>query len=340
MTTLSGAANHVSTRKPASIQISVGFDGVVREAERRGYRVTPVGLGAILRIDDGPRSARMLGAITDRTSHLAIQIAANKQATKNLLARAGLPVPPGGLAFTADEALAIGRQVGGPVVVKPNGGHQGRGVRAGLSDPEAIRAAYDSALASRQGPALVERYNPGRDLRVLVVNGQMAAATERAPPTVMGDGESPLSALIARLNADPRRGAGHEEPMTRVEIDADLIADLAAQTLTLEDVPAAGRSVRLRLIAGLSRGGEAIDRTDEVHPKLAALAVEAGHVIGLDIAGVDIMAENFGDPPDISGAEIIEVNGSPGLRMHLYPAVGKARDVGGAILDYLFGGSA
>ena len=318
--------------------ITPSMAALIHEAEARGLTVAHTGWRNLVVIGSGRTQVRLQGTVTGRTSHLAVQLAGDKQAVKALLQRRGLPTCPGGLARTAEEAVAIAAGLGAPVAVKPNFGKQSEAVRTGLLGREAVARAF--ALAAGEGGVVVERSHPGRDLRLLVVNGRTVAIVERVAASVVGDGLRPVAELIEVLNADPRRGAGHERVLTRVEPDDDVREMLASQGLELGDVVEAGRRVRLRWSAGLSGGAIAIDRTDDVHPSLLELAARAAGAVGLDIAGVDLMVERLDGPLAAAGAEILEVNASPGLRAHLFPQEGQPRNVAADILDHLFPGTA
>ncbi len=308
---------------------------LVAEAERRGLRVTALGWRSAYAIHGPRHSARLYGAISDRTSHLAVLLAGDKQATKSLLHQRGLPTPSWSLNQSWDDALAAFDRVGAPVAVKPNTGAQGLGVRTNIADTANLHSAYVSA-AKYDPQVLIERQCFGVDLRFLVVDGKVVSVSRRAAPEVVGDGVNTVRSLINQLNADPRRGLGHQRPLTRVDVDEDVLAQISRQGLALDAVPNRSVHVILRSTASISRGGAAIDCTDEVHPSLSALAVRAAQLIGLDIAGVDMIVERPDDDSERSGAMILEVNASPGLRLHLLPATGLGRNVAAAIFDYLF----
>lgn len=308
---------------------------IIRAARRRGIPVRRVGPGSLLHLGYGSRQRRVCATLTDRTSCLAADLAGDKVLAKAVLARAGLPVPDGGVAETEADALAIAARLGGPVVVKPAEGNQGKGVALDLDTPAQVRAAFQLALA--YGPrVIVERYVAGHHYRVLVVDGRVVACAERIPAHVVADGSHRVRDLIELYNADPRRGEGHGRPLTRIRVDPVVLMVLRKQNLGLDDVPPAGSRVWLRENANLSTGSTARDVTDLVHPTVAAAAVRAARAIGLDVAGVDLVCAGVGQPLDPGSAAIIEVNASPGLRMHEHPSAGRPRDCGGAIVDYLF----
>lgn len=308
---------------------------IAAAARRRGIPVTRIGETSILILGYGRKQRRVQATTTDRTSCLSVDIACDKALTKAVLEASGVPVPPGEVVDNAAAAVDAARRLGGPVVVKPLDGNQGKGVSVRLTAAAEIRRAYDQAR-QYSGRVVVERYIPGRQFRVCVVGGRMAAAAERVSPCVRGDGRRTVSELITLLNSDPRRGEDHEKPLTKVKVDPMVIMTLARQGLTLQQVPAAGQTVWLRDSCNLSTGGTARDVTDIIHPDNVFLAVRAARAVGLDVAGVDIVTEDISVPITTGGGAVIEVNAAPGIRMHHYPEQGVPRDVGQAIVDTLF----
>lgn len=308
---------------------------LVDAARRRGIPWRRLDEHSFIGFGQGCRQQRLRASITGRTSHVAVETAGNKDLTKRLLAEAGLPTPHGEVVRTVEAAVQAAARLRGPVVVKPLDGNHGRGVTLGLIDAEAVTAAF-AVAREHSSRIIVERQLVGRDHRALVVGGKLVAVAERRPAQVIGDGLADLESLIARLNADPRRGDGHEKVMTKVKLDEALAALLERDGYRLSDVPAPGQTVILRDTANLSTGGEAIDRTDEVHPDNVAVIERAAKVIGLDVAGLDILIPDICRPFEEVGGGIIEVNAAPGLRMHLQPSSGAARDVAGPIIEQLY----
>jgi cyanophycin synthetase len=235
----------------------------------------------------------------------------------------------------ADDAWAAAQEVGLPVVVKPQDGNQGKGVTSNIAGREHLLNAYQAAIQYSDN-ILVEKYLPGHDYRLLVVGDKLVAAARRDSPHVIGDGVHSISELVAEVNSDPRRGDGHATPMTRIRIDAIAISRLQLQGYTPESVPAKGTRVMMRNNANLSTGGTATDVTDDVHPEVAARAVDAALMVGLDICGVDVICDSVGRPLEEQGGGIVEVNATPGLRMHVFPSYGKGRAVGEAVIATLY----
>jgi cyanophycin synthetase len=313
---------------------------IIAAARRRGIPVERYADLSLLRLGWGTRRRLAWAAMTDRTSGVGVDIAADKQITRRLLEDAGVPVAPGGAARTPEQAVRLLATLGAPVVVKPRQGRQGEHVALNLHTPADVEQAY----AAAGGDVVVERQLTGRDYRVLIVAGDVVAAAERVAAHVDGDGESTVAELVARTNADPRRGAGHSRVLTRIDLDADALAVLDRQARTPDSVPAAGERVWLRDNANLSTGGTGSDVTDRVHPDVAGLCRRVAAVVGLDIAGIDLRLADIAAPlpptgdPDGLTAGVIEVNAVPGLRMHLAPVHGRSRDVGDAIVRAMFPG--
>ena len=236
---------------------------------------------------------------------------------------------------TSEQAWSAAAAIGGPVVVKPRSGNQGKGVTSNVSTEAEVVAAFEAAR-QRESDVLVEAFIPGDDHRLLVVGGCVVAAARRDPPSVVGDGTLCISELVARVNADPRRGIGHGTPLTRIPLDEIALSHLQSQGWRADDVPPRGTRVTLRHNANLSTGGSATDVTDEIHPEVAARAIEAARMVGLDICGVDVICRTVREPLERQNGAIVEVNAAPGLRMHLQPSHGRARNVGDAIVGTVF----
>lgn len=308
---------------------------LVDAARRRGIPVERLNDQSLLQLGWGARQRRLRASVTDRTGLVAAQSAGNKAEAKALLERIGVPVARGVVVRSADEAAAAAARLRAPLVIKPLDGNHGRGVTTGLRAEADLRAAFAEAVRHSRR-VIVEEQLPGRDHRVLVVDGQVVAVAERAPPAVTGDGVRTVAELVEAVNADPRRGEGHEAVLTRIRLDEAADEVLARQGLSRDSVPAPGREVLLRTAANLSAGGTAIDRTGEIHPDNAAIARRAALAVGLDVAGVDLLAPDIRRSIRETGGGVVEVNAAPGLRMHLAPSEGQARDVARPIIASLF----
>ena len=303
-------------------------------AVARGIPIRRLTRGSLVQFGWGSRQRRIQAAEEDSTSAIAEAIAQDKDLTKMLLHSAGVPVPRGRPVGDLEDAWKAAQDIGLPVVVKPQDGNQGKGVTVGIIDREGFERGYRAA--AEYGPVMVEKFLPGHDFRLLVVGNRLVAAARRDPPQVIGDGEHTVRQLVAEVNLDPRRGEGHGTSLTKIRFDAIAEARLAAQDLTADSVPAKGQRVVLRNNANLSTGGSATDVTDSVHPEVAARAVEAAQMVGLDICGVDVVCETVGKPLEAQSGGIVEVNAAPGLRMHIHPSFGTGRDVGGAVIDHMY----
>jgi cyanophycin synthetase len=316
-------------------QLGPSTRSIVEAAAARGIPSRRLNDGSLVRLGQGAKQRRIVAAETDRTGAVAESIAQDKELTRTLLAEAGIPVPEGRPVNDPADAWTVAEEIGAPVVVKPRFGNQGRGVSVNLSTRIEVEKAWHVAR-EQDTSVVVERFVTGGDFRLLVVGGKVVAAARRRPPTVIGDGSSPIGLLVDRINEDPRRTGDHATSLSPLLIDEVALAVLAEQGLMATSVPEAGRIVLLRKSANLSTGGTSEDVTDLVHPEVAARAVEAARIVGLDVAGIDLVTADITQPLESQGGVVIEVNAGPGLRMHLEPTVGTPRDVGAAIVDTLF----
>jgi cyanophycin synthetase len=306
---------------------------IVAAATERGIPHIRLNHGNLVQLGYGASQRRIWTAETDLTSAIAEGIAGDKDLTKSLLATCGVPVPEGQIVASADEAWEAAQDIGLPVVVKPSDGNHGRGVSLELTTREEVQAAFKVA-EPHGSDVMVERFVRGHEHRLLVVGGRVVAAARGDLATVVGDGQRSVAALVdAQLNTDPRRGLEENFPLSRIDIHSDeaIVLDLQRQGLSPDAVPAAGRSVLIQ-----RNGNVAIDCTDDVHPDVDHIVSLAARVVGLDIAGVDVVAEDISRPLHEQGGAVVEVNAGPGLLMHLKPAQGAPRPVGRAICDHLF----
>lgn len=287
--------------------------------------------GNLVQLGYGSRQRRIWTAETDRTSAIAEGISRDKDLTKMLLETCGVPVPEGRVVDSVDDAWEAAQDIGLPVVVKPYDGNHGRGVFTNLMTREEVASAYAVAVEEGSG-VIVERFILGNEHRLLVVGGRMVAAAAGEPAWITGDGQSTIQALIdSQINTDPRRGRTESCPLNYVRLDSAARLEIARQGMSADTVPAAGRRVLIQ-----RSGNVAFDVTDRVHPDTAATVVLAAQAVGLDIAGVDLVAEDISRPLAEQRGAVVEVNAGPGLLMHLKPAEGEPRPVGRAIVDHLF----
>jgi len=308
---------------------------LVHAAEERGIPWIRLNDQSLIQFGHGRYQQRIQATVTSRTPHIAVELASDKEETNKILANLGLPVPQQRLVSREEDAVRAAEGIGFPVVVKPYNGNHGRGVSLSLLTPEQVRTAFQVAQQISRS-VVVEKFVVGDDHRMLVVNNELIAVSKRLPGHVVGDGAHSVEQLVAQVNADPRRGIGHEKVLTRIEFDHQADRLLAEKGHTRQSVPKQDEVVYLRLTANLSTGGTAEDVTDVVHPDNAEMAVRAIKAIGLDVGGVDFLSSDITESYKGVGGAICEVNAAPGFRMHLAPSSGRPRDVAGAVIDMLF----
>jgi len=308
---------------------------IVHAAESRGIPWIRLNEQSLIQLGYGCNQQRIQATITGRTSHIAVELASDKEETNKILANLGLPVPKQRLVQTAERAVDAARRIGFPVVLKPYNGNHGRGVSINLGTPAEVREAFVCAQEHSRS-VIVESFITGHDHRMVVIDGELVAVSRREPGHVVGDGVHTIEELVATVNADPRRGIGHEKVLTRIELDAQATGLLEKLGYTVTTVPAKDEIVYLRLTANLSTGGTARDMTDIVHPDNAEMAVRAIKAIGLDIGGVDFLTPDITQSYKDIGGAICEINAAPGFRMHMAPSDGRPRDVAGKTIDMLF----
>ncbi|MGV7210026.1 cyanophycin synthetase [Oxalobacteraceae bacterium A2-2] len=308
---------------------------IVDAATERGIPSVRLTDGNLVQLGHGAAQRRIWTAETEYTGAIAEGIASDKDLTKSLLASCGVPVPEGELVTSADAAWEAAQDIGVPVVVKPYDGNHGRGVSLNLMAEEDVKAAYE--LAAQRGGSksvIVERFVAGNEHRLLVVGKRVVAAAAGEALWITGDGKSSIQQLVdSQINTDPRRGETEDAPLGLVTPaeSGEIILELKRQNMTAASIPAAGQQVLIQ-----TNGNVDTDVTDLVHPSVAAMATLAARVVGLDIAGIDLVASDISRPLEEQGGAIIEVNASPGLLAHLKPAKGQPRNVGQAIVDHLF----
>lgn len=287
--------------------------------------------GNLVQLGQGIHSRYIWTAETDNTAAIAENISRDKALTKSLLRACGIPVPEGRIVTNPEDAWEAAEEIGLPVVVKPDDGNHGRGVFIELYTREEIETAF--ATASREGDhVLVERYISGIEHRLLIVGGKLVAAARGDCAFITGDGVSTIATLIeTQINADPRRGTYESYPLDLIKLNNTIQIELKHQGYTADSIPPAGTTVQIQ-----RNGNHAIDITDEVHPATAELAALAARVVGLDIAGIDLVVADISQSLVDQGGAFVEVNAGPGLLMHTKPAIGKPRPVGEAIINQLF----
>jgi cyanophycin synthetase len=308
---------------------------LVEEAESRDIPYIRLNEQSLVQLGYGVHQKRIQATTTANTNMIAVDIAANKHATTKLLGDMGVPVPKGYRIRDIDELESTLESVGYPAVIKPLDGNHGKGATVGINDLEQAKIAFEKAKEYSRW-VIVEQQLIGSDFRALIVNNRLIAVAERIPAHVVGDGKSTIKELIDKTNSDPRRGYGHENVLTTIDIDGQTMRCVRARDYELESVLPEGEILHLKTTANISTGGTAIDRTDEVHPENVFLFERIARIIGLDVAGVDIIAPNVSETLRENGGGIIEVNAAPGFRMHLAPSEGIGRNVAEHVIDMLY----
>ena len=308
---------------------------LVKAAEERNIPWLRLNEQSLVQLGHGRYQQRIQATVTGKTSHIAVELASDKEETNKILVSLGLPAPRQELVQSEGAAKRAAARIGYPVVTKPYNGNHGRGISIRLTNEAEVVEGFLKAQAISRS-VIVETYLEGDDHRLLVVNGELVAATKRTPGHVVGDGTHTIRELVEIVNRDPRRGVGHEKVLTRIELDAQAEMMMAREGVDADIVPEAGRIIYLRSTANLSTGGTATDVTDIIHPDNREMAVRAIKAIGLDVGGVDFLSTNIAESYKTIGGGICEVNAAPGFRMHVAPSEGKPRDVAGPVIDMLF----
>ena len=317
------------------VRLGPSTGSIVEEAVSRDIPWIILGTNSLVQLGYGINQMRFQATITCKTSSIAVDIACNKEQTKKMLDAASIPVANGGICVDEDDLDDVIQKIGYPIVIKPLDGNHGKGASINVKTREdAVDGlAYAKKYSHR---VIVEKFITGHDFRVLIIDNKLVAAAKREPAHVKGDGKHTIQQLIEETNKDPRRGYGHENVLTQIDVDRDTTDLLEKLNYTLETVPKKGEVVYLKSTANLSTGGTSIDVTDMMHPENIFLCERISRVIGLDICGVDIMAKNLTQPLKENGGCILEVNAAPGFRMHLAPSEGLPRNVAAPVIDMLY----
>lgn len=308
---------------------------LVKAAQDRDIPWMRLNEQSLIQLGHGKYQQRIQATITGRTPHISVELASDKEETNKILAGLGLPVPRQELVQSEAQAVRAGNRLGLPVVTKPYNGNHGRGISIRLMSDDEVKAGF-AAAREHSRSVIVETFLEGDDHRLLVVNGELVAATKRTPGHVVGDGTRTIRELVDIVNEDPRRGIGHEKVLTRLVLDAQADMMMERAGVTADSVPEAGRAIYLRSTANLSTGGTATDVTDIIHPDNREMAVRAIRAIGLDVGGVDFLSKNIAESYRTIGGGICEVNAAPGFRMHVAPSEGTPRDVAAPVIEMLF----
>jgi len=308
---------------------------IVDEAKRRNIPFIRLNRHSLVQLGYGVNQKRIRATITSETSNIGVGLACDKEETKDLLLRAGVPVPKGRVIRYEEGLDWVFDKVPFPVVIKPVDGNQGKGATINVMNKRDAKTAFAAAKHySRR--VIVESYITGFDYRLLVVDSKFVAAAKRTPAAVIGDGKSTIEKLIEEVNKDPRRGYGHENVLTEIKVDGMTERLMKGLKLTLKSVLTKDEVLYLKTTANLSTGGTSTDVTHKVHPYNVFMAERVSKVIGLDICGIDIMAPNIETPINENGGSVLEVNAAPGFRMHLDPSDGFPRNVAEPVIDMLY----
>lgn len=308
---------------------------ILDACRRKGIPFQRLGEGSLYLLGYGKYQKRIQASMTGQTSCIGVDIVSDKQLTRQILNESAIPVPYGLVVSSEEEILEKYRKFNQSVAVKPCRGNQGKGVSLDLRAENDVLAAFRLAEIY-DSKVIIEEFIKGNNYRLLVVGEKLVAAARRIPPSVTGDGKSTIKELVERENCNPLRGEGHENYLTKIQIDSVVVMELCRQGLSLSYIPRKNEKIILRQSANLSTGAAAIDTTNIVHPDNAELACYAAKVLGLDIAGVDMVMDDISRSYREQGGKIIEVNAAPGLRMHLLPSIGQRRDIGLEIVKTLF----
>jgi cyanophycin synthetase len=317
------------------VRLGPSTGSLVDEAVARDIPWIRLGTNSLVQLGYGVNQVRFQATITQNTSNIAVDIACDKEQTKNMLSAASIPVAKGDICVDEEDLKKAIDYIGYPIVLKPLDGNHGKGASINVKTWEqAVEGLHHAKKYSRR--IVVERFITGYDFRVLVINNQVVAAAQRVPAHVKGDGKSTIEELITIENKDPRRGYGHENVLTEITVDRDTTDLIEKLGYTLQTIPPKNEIVYLKSTANLSTGGTSIDVTDLMHPENVFLSERISQVIGLDICGIDIMAKNLTQPLKENGGVILEVNAAPGFRMHLAPSEGLPRNVASPVIDMLY----
>jgi cyanophycin synthetase len=308
---------------------------IVEEAARRGIPYIRLNKHSLVQLGYGVNQKRIRATIASTTSSIAVDIAGDKDDTKNLLEAAEIPVPKGRIVRTEEGLKDAIESVGYPVVLKPLNGNHGKGATTNIINFEQAVIALDAAQKYGRS-VIVEKFITGFDFRILCINYKFVCAALRTPASVVGDGEHTIEWLVNETNKDERRGYGHEKVLTQITIDDFTQKMLDEKGYTTQTVPTKGELVLLKPTANLSTGGTSTDVTEEVHPSNIFMAERIARIVGLDICGIDVMAPNLKVPITDNGGAVLEVNAAPGFRMHIEPSEGIPRNVAEPVIDMLF----
>jgi cyanophycin synthetase len=313
---------------------------LLRTADAKGIPTFYLWDEGLMQYGYGKKQIRGIATTFDSDSHIDSDFTTRKDDCKAFLKTLGFPVPQGEIVVSQREALAVAKEIGYPVAVKPVVGHKGIGVTAEVQNPDELESAFDRAFraipAHERLRIIVEKSISGSDFRLLCVNGRFVAATERRPASVIGNGDSTIDELIDRENRKPERLDTPTSPLSKIQRDAAMEYYLEEQGLSLDSVIDRDRVVYLRKVANLSSGGVSIDATRIIHPDNIILVQDIAQHFRLTCLGIDVITPNLAQSWKEGDFAILEINSAPGIFMHLNPAVGESVDVPSHILETFF----
>lgn len=318
-----------------SVRLGPSTGSIIEEAEARGIPWFRLNKYSLCQLGYGANQKRIQATVTSETSSIGVELACDKEDTKYLLEQAEVDVPRGDIIRRESSLEETCNYVGYPLVIKPVDGNHGRGITVNIKNYDDALVAFRAAKEISRA-IIVEKYIMGADYRLLVINNKLVAAAKRTPANVVGDGTLTIEELVNKVNADPRRGYGHENVLTQITLNDLTKTIIAAKGYTTESVLPEGEMLILKDTANLSTGGTSEDVTDIVHPANVSMAERISKIIDLDICGVDIMTTDISQPLRETGGAVLEVNAGPGFRMHLAPSTGLARNVAAPVIDQLF----
>ncbi|MFN8165343.1 MAG: cyanophycin synthetase [Bacteroidia bacterium] len=308
---------------------------IVEEAIKRKIPWIRLNRHSLVQLGYGKNQRRIQATVASTTSSIAVEIACDKEETKNLLEAASIPVPRGRVVYDEEDLESAIKRIGYPVVLKPVGGNHGRGATINVQTwDQAVEALAHAKRVSRG--VIVEKFITGYDHRLLVIDYKFVAGAKRTPAMVTGNGKHTVQQLIDIVNSNPLRGYGHEKVLTAIKVDEMTLGMLEEKGYSLQTVLQAGEELHLKRTANLSTGGTSTDVTEVVHPFNVFMAERIARIIGLDICGIDIMTPDIRVPLHENGGAVLEVNAGPGFRMHIAPAEGLPRNVAEPVIDMLY----
>ncbi|MGZ4043333.1 MAG: cyanophycin synthetase [Bacteroidia bacterium] len=321
------------------IKAKYGFgpstQAIVDEAQSRRIPFKRLNNSSFVLFGQGVNQKKIRATMTSSTSHIGVEIACDKNETKQILKSAYIPTPASEVVENEKDLQSTIESIGYPVVIKPINGNHGRGITINIRNINQAREAFKLAK-DISDEVLVEKYLTGCDFRFLLINFKLVAVAKRTPALIIGDGQSTIARLIEETNCDPNRGDGHEQILTKIKVDKITSDILSQRNYSLETVPAKDEVVLLKDTANISTGGTATDVTHLVHPANVFMAERIARLLNMDICGIDVMAHSVEEPITNENGGILEVNACPGFRMHLFPSKGKARNVAAHVMDMLF----